>query len=268
MPDAENQRVVSPRISLGLREYAVAWLEVESPLLTWGQILVGELVLQGGQARCQITQTVHAALRFYENETSGTLVEQRLSTPFTIPQSTRVTLPIRLVVPESASFGEKALEVTLSSGPWSPLTCSLVIQIAPPFPCRLAAREIASITGMQETIWAAEEGQVVCHLERIRRDALFDTARLQLKCTEGKWHGRLSAYRWSTWGWNVDRKVFAIPALSHNPQDSREQFEQLRNAAFRHGAGRDLPLPAGSPAAHDPALPLPAEPPPGEQPED
>lgn len=251
----------SPPVTLGLTGGARAWLELEleHDVLSWGEVLRGSLVLEGGWNRHWITEPMWAEL-FYVVEDSSREVGSVQLTPAShlIHPRTTERLPFRFRLPEGVPFQPLKLGVDVRSGIWRQIL-SVQLRVAPPPGYLLFAWHLMDLTGTRVSYWSLSEGgMIVAHLRAASPEAWFALGLLELSPPQAPWHGRLALFSEPRRPQARQHDRIELPPPPVEPLLLREQLEQLlRVRGYRPRSERSLPLPVEQPKRANTELPIP-----------
>lgn len=252
----------SPPVTLGLTGGARAWLELEHDVLSWGEVLRGSLVLEGGWNRHWITEPLLADL-FYLDEGASREVGSVQLTPDSHLIHPRATerLPFRFRIPDDVPFQQPLkLGVDIRSGLWRQVL-SVQLQVAPPPRYLAIAWNLMDLTGTEVRHWSlSEERTIVAHLQAASPEAWFTGARLELSRPQAPWRGRLAIASETQRARDRREDRIELPPLPEEPQLLRKQLEQLlRGCGYRPRSVRSLPLPVEQPNRVNTELPIPTQ---------
>lgn len=252
----------SPPVTLGLTGGARAWLELEleHDVLSWGEVLRGSLVLEGGWNRHWITEPLLADL-FYLDEGASREVGSVQLTPDShlIHPRTMERLPFRFRIPEDVPFQQPLkLGVDVRSGLWRQVL-SVQLQVAPPPRYLAIAWNLMDLTGTGVRYWSLiAKGTIVAHLQAASPEAWFTGGRLELSRPRAPWRGRLLIASETPRPRDRRDDWIELPPLLEEPQLLRKQLEQLlRGRGYRPRSARSLPLPVEQPNRANAELPIP-----------
>jgi hypothetical protein len=241
---------------------AVAWLEVQHPIVRWGEDLRATLVVQA--ARAHRVHWAGAVLEFPQRQgnvrigTAEVLCGRRIAAGECVRQDFRIS------VPPGSALGRLMLRVSVQSGLWVKVL-SARARSAPPEVCSALAELLAAETGMKyywlPPDYAAGDpsGEISARFIADGADCLFRGARLRLfRASDGYW----GEIRVRPKEWRLRR---VLPAWERSIVDLRpgtppvgDQLAAiLEPYSLRASKLASLPLPARAGFSSPEHLPLP-----------